>query len=183
MNRSTDTKLIQGVRQGDPQAWSELVDRYSGYVYALLRSSRVPEADEADAFQHVFVELFKAIPTLRSTEVLSPWIRQTALRHAVKLRKQAERTTQSLDSNEEPVDTVDIAEEIERASDQHEVRVAVSQLPERCRLLITKLFFEHPPRPYAEVASELGLKQGSIAMTRQRCLDLLEKALRARGIS
>jgi hypothetical protein len=47
---------------------------------------------------------------------------------------------------------------------------------------VDALFFEDPPRPYAEVAEQLGLKLGSMGMTRQRCLESLEKALRARGL-
>jgi DNA-directed RNA polymerase specialized sigma24 family protein len=39
------------------------------------------------------------------------------------------------------------------------------------------LFFETPPRPYADVAKELGLAVGSIGFTRQKCMDRLRRQL------
>jgi DNA-directed RNA polymerase specialized sigma24 family protein len=57
----------------------------------------------------------------------------------------------------------------------------MSQLPERCRKMMNMLFFEQPPRPYQEVAKELGLKEGSIGFIRGRCLQNLKKALEKCG--
>jgi DNA-directed RNA polymerase specialized sigma24 family protein len=39
------------------------------------------------------------------------------------------------------------------------------------------LFFEEPPRPYQQLAAELGLSTGSIGFIRQRCLERLRKRL------
>jgi DNA-directed RNA polymerase specialized sigma24 family protein len=43
------------------------------------------------------------------------------------------------------------------------------------------LFFETPPRPYTEVAAELGLAVGSIGFTRQKCLERLRGLLEKLG--
>jgi DNA-directed RNA polymerase specialized sigma24 family protein len=43
------------------------------------------------------------------------------------------------------------------------------------------LFFEHPPRPYEEVASSLGLAVGSIGFIRGRCLKKLRDLLTEKG--
>ena len=37
--------------------------------------------------------------------------------------------------------------------------------------------FETPPRPYAEVAEELGLAPGSIGFTRKKCIERLRRQL------
>lgn len=182
-NRGSDASLVKRAQRGEATAWSAIVERYAGYVYTLLRSARVSEADQADAFQYVFVELFKALASLKNIDDLRPWIRQTTIRHAVKLRKAASQMSAPLDDLEFIASDVDIAESLEEADRAHTVRESVMSLSEKCRTLILKLFFEHPPRPYVEVAQALGLKQASLPMTRQRCLELLEKSLRARGIS
>jgi RNA polymerase sigma factor (sigma-70 family) len=61
------------------------------------------------------------------------------------------------------------------------VRDALRSIPERCRKMLKMLFFEQPPRPYLEVAKELGLAEGSIGFIRGRCLEKLRKALEQRG--
>src|SRR5260370_6369340 len=47
----------------------------------------------------------------------------------------------------------------------------------QCRRLVELLFFETPPRPYAQVAAELGLALGSIGFTRQKCIERLRRNL------
>ncbi len=69
-------------------------------------------------------------------------------------------------------------EAIERAQ---ELREAVAQLPDRCQQMLRMLFFEDPPRPYAEVAASLGLATGSIGFIRGRCLDKLKKVMTSHG--
>ena len=81
---SDDAPLVRRALKGDAKAWADLVDRYSPYVYSLLRSAGVAEADQSDAFQYVFVELFRFLPSLKSSDRLAPWIRKTALRRAIR---------------------------------------------------------------------------------------------------
>jgi DNA-directed RNA polymerase specialized sigma24 family protein len=57
------------------------------------------------------------------------------------------------------------------------LREAMVKLTPQCRRLVELLFLETPPRPYAEVAAELGLAPGSIGFTRQKCIDRLRRYL------
>lgn len=177
-----DTPWVKRAEKGDAQAWAHLVDSYGPYVQAVLRAARVPESEAADAFQHVFIELFKALGTLRQTQTLAPWLRQTALRHAIQLRKRAQGAPVSLSElDAEPMAPEEVSE-LEKAERRHHIREAVQGLKDQCRELVRRLFFSDPPEPYHEVAAALGIKESSLSMTRQRCLDALEKALRARGL-
>lgn len=186
MNRRTghtereDGPLIRRAQKGDSEAWAKLVDQWSPYIASLLRACRVPDADQADAFQYVFIELHKALPQLHTPGALAPWIRKTTVRHAIKLRGKAQRQ-ESLPETELASDE-DFTLEIEKAEQARLVRDAVATLKEQCQNLIEGLFFADPPRPYAEVAAELGLQLGSLGQIRARCLDALAKALKARGI-
>jgi DNA-directed RNA polymerase specialized sigma24 family protein len=47
--------------------------------------------------------------------------------------------------------------------------------------MVRLLFFEIPPRPYENVAEELGMATGSIGAIRARCLASLKKQLKKRG--
>jgi len=57
------------------------------------------------------------------------------------------------------------------------LREAMMTLSLQCRRLMEMLFFESPPRPYAEAATELGLALGSIGFIRQKCIDRLRRQL------
>jgi DNA-directed RNA polymerase specialized sigma24 family protein len=47
--------------------------------------------------------------------------------------------------------------------------------------MVRLLFFEIPPRPYEDIAEELGMATGSIGAIRGRCLAQLKKQLEKRG--
>ena len=47
--------------------------------------------------------------------------------------------------------------------------------------MIRMLFFETPPRPYQEIAKELGIATGSIGFIRGRCLGKLKQQLENMG--
>ena len=61
------------------------------------------------------------------------------------------------------------------------VRNALSELSPRCERMVRMLFFETPPRPYEEVAKELGIATGSIGFIRGRCLGKLKQQLENMG--
>jgi RNA polymerase sigma factor (sigma-70 family) len=61
------------------------------------------------------------------------------------------------------------------------LRVAMDQLPPRCRQVIQLLFFEEPRLSYQAVASRLGLSENSIGFTRERCLNSLRRILAEMG--
>jgi RNA polymerase sigma factor (sigma-70 family) len=61
------------------------------------------------------------------------------------------------------------------------LRDAISELPEKCEQMVRLLFFEIPPRPYEDIAAELGMATGSIGAIRGRCLTHLRKQLEKKG--
>ncbi len=176
-----DGPLVRRALANDPDAWHGLVERYSAYVFSLLKSARLTEADQPDAFQYVFIELFKALPRIETPGYLAPWIRQTAIRHAIRVRGKHDRE-RALEDTEIAIDPAAVAA-MESAETGLAVRQAVASLKEQCRQLVSILFFEDPVRPYHEVAAQLGIKVASIGNIRQRCLDALMRTLKSRGIS
>jgi RNA polymerase sigma factor (sigma-70 family) len=64
-----------------------------------------------------------------------------------------------------------------RQEQQHSVRIAVMALDERCRKLLTLLFYRPDPASYEEIATTLGIRVGGIGPTRARCLQKLRVLL------
>jgi len=60
---------------------------------------------------------------------------------------------------------------------QHLTRVALAALDERCRKLLTLLFYEAEQPSYGEIALALGTSAGSIGPTRARCLEKMLRLL------
>jgi RNA polymerase sigma factor (sigma-70 family) len=78
--------------------------------------------------------------------------------------------------------TAETPEELLRAVEREQMlREAQWSLSPRCRRLVHMLFYEVPPRPYAEVAEQLGIAKGSIGFIRQRCLARLRTSLTKAG--
>ncbi len=177
-----DGALAKRAAVGDGEAWAELVDRYAPYIRSLLASTRMAEQDIPDSVQYVFIELHKALPNLRAVEILAPWIRKTTLRHAIRERQKKSRLPGSLEDMDWEPAAAEFESAIIRSDENQAIREAVETLKPKCRDLVAALFFEDPPRSYVEVAESLGIKAASVAMTRQRCLESLERTLVARGI-
>ncbi|MHC4954230.1 MAG: RNA polymerase sigma factor, partial [Planctomycetota bacterium] len=57
------------------------------------------------------------------------------------------------------------------------VRRALAAVSERCRELISLLYFEPAALSYDEIAERLGVPRGSLGPTRRRCLDRMRTAL------
>lgn len=53
----------------------------------------------------------------------------------------------------------------------------LSQVNERCRKLLTALYFQPEQSSYAEVAEHFGMPLGSVGPTRARCLKSLKRIL------
>jgi len=114
---------------------------------------------------------------------LPKWLMQVAHHECYRLKRLSQRVV-SRDSEEnspEP-ETPPLAENlVQQTQEEQMVREAMAILTPQCSRLVQMLFFETPPRPYAEVAAELGLALGSIGFTRQKCIERLRRQLEELG--
>ena len=66
--------LLKRHVDGDPVAFSELVEIYRSKVYAYLVRCGVDERTRDDLFQDIFIKIHKAASTFKSDKPLNPWI-------------------------------------------------------------------------------------------------------------
>ena len=176
-----DRELVEACLGGDENAWEALVRRYKGLVYSIPLRYRATREDAEDIHQAVFIELFNELPRLRNRDNLGPWLATVTKHQAFHWkRKRSRQGTHELEGvSDVALENVGLSPSVHaELEDEQRLRLALGRVPERCRRLILMLFFEDPPRPYAEVALELGLAQGSIGFIRGRCLKRVERALR-----
>jgi RNA polymerase sigma-70 factor (ECF subfamily) len=85
------TTIVRQAIKGDKSAFSELVSRHRGLVYAICLS-QVGQATEAqDLTQEVFVRVHRDLTDLREPEKLLPWLRSVA-RNVCRMRLRRRRT-------------------------------------------------------------------------------------------
>lgn len=180
----TDECLVRECLAGNEDAWTALIEKYKHLIFAVpIRGGANPQ-DAADIFQAVCLELFAELPKLRRIESLRGWLLTVANHKLYHLRQQQRRPEDPLGDethlqDEPAVLPISVIEQIER---EQKVREAILRLPPRCREIVRLLFYEHPPRPYRDIARQLGLSVGSIGFVRSRCLARLERILHDAGL-
>lgn len=186
----TDEALLLACRRGEESAWEALVGRYQRLIYAIPRRAGLDEDLASEVFQDVFATLIQNIDSIEQPSRLHAWLVTTARRKTWRLirRERAARPFGG-ESDEGGADEMySIADEaalpddaLQQLEQQHLVRAALGELDERCRKLLTILFYRAEPLPYSEIAAQLGTTEGSIGPTRARCLQKLLKALNKKG--
>jgi len=171
----SDAELVQRCHAGDSEAWNELVERYSRYVYAIcIRGFRLSEEDAEDVFQDVFTRAFMRLETLRDGAALRPWIAQLTRRRCLDMisDKGREQPANEVVADEGSVDL----EEVEEA---FAVREAVAGLSEACQDILDRFFAQD--QSYRTISDELDVPSGTIASRIARCLRKLPDELEGRN--
>lgn len=173
----TEESLVARCREGDQRAWESLVERYSGYVYAIVgRGFRLGDQDAEDVFQEVFARLFEHLDSIRDDAAVRYWIGQTARRLAIDRLRQVGREAPMVGEDlREPAAPDPVLERLDEALD---VRRQVEQLPAHCREVIERFFIRD--QSYRTIADAMDIPAGTIASRISRCLTTLRKQLAER---
>jgi RNA polymerase sigma factor (sigma-70 family) len=172
--------LVTRAGLDDEIAWGQLVDRFAGLVWSIVRSVGLSEADAADVCQTTWMRLAEHMDDIVDRAKVGAWLATTAKREAIRVSKLGNRAI--------PVDPWEWLDEADTGVDDPEdfvvtseqtvtVQMAVALLPDRCRKLLMSLAADQPAS-YQQISAELGLPVGSIGPTRSRCLHRLEGLLR-----
>jgi RNA polymerase sigma factor (sigma-70 family) len=173
-----DEDLVRECLKGDEAAWAALIEKYKKLVYSVPSKYQLPPEEAADIFQHVWTDLFRDLPRLERVEGLRSWLITATARRCLLHKRRWQKTLQMEGLDPSLADAAPTPAAIHAEAEREQrIREAIVHLPSRCRRLVEMLFFEQPPRPYSEVARELGLAKGSIGFIRGRCLAKLGKVL------
>ena len=184
-----DRDLIAACLAGDSSAWETLVARYQRLVYSIPMRARLSADDAADIFQSVWLKLYEKLASLRDHEKISSWLITTTTREvwrvAARNRRDGAPASADSDDSTDPLEqiaaTAPLADAEREAIEQQQlVREALDSLAERCRNLLTMLFYEKDELSYAEIARRMGMPVPSVGPTRARCLEKMKKLLQGK---
>jgi RNA polymerase sigma factor (sigma-70 family) len=171
----TDAQLVARCREGDHEAWNELVERFSRYVYAIcVQAFKLPEHDAEDVFQEVFARAYEHLHKLRDDEAIRPWLAQLTRRLCIdRLRAAAH------EQPDEAVEATDVDDTITRLDVALTVHDALAILPDNCRDILDRFFARD--ESYRVIGEALELPSGTIASRISRCLAKLRLELEGRN--
>jgi RNA polymerase sigma-70 factor (ECF subfamily) len=78
-----DDELVQQAQSGDQGAFEMLVERYSALLLLLISRLVRDEHLAHDVLQHVFLQLYRSLPTLVPGETLRAWLSQVARHRSI----------------------------------------------------------------------------------------------------
>lgn len=179
---ASDVTLIE-VRPAGEDAFEEVFRRHYATVYrVLLRLTGSPEEAE-DLAQDVFLRLYqRPLPSGEGVDVnLAGWLYRVASNqgfNALRARRRGRNRLLRWARLERPVvaEPANPQRQAEVNAEAEAVRLALARLRERDR---TALILRYSGVPYAEIATALGVKPGSVGTILVRA----ERALRERYLA
>jgi RNA polymerase sigma-70 factor (ECF subfamily) len=115
----SDSQLIARARDGDDEAFSEIVGRYQGFVYRQAWGYLRDDEAAKDATQEVFVTAYQGISYLRKNSALRRWLYRVCRNHCLNVirRRKLEHGLRPEDSDAVKPDMALLVTLRERISD------------------------------------------------------------------
>jgi RNA polymerase sigma-70 factor (ECF subfamily) len=172
----TDAQLVARCRQGDQGAWSELVERFSRYVYAIIMQGfRLSAHDAEDVFQEVFARTYERLGALRDDAAVRPWLAQLTRNLCIDRLRETARVEPSEDVEPDGYD-----ETLVKLDQALMVQEALAALGDPCSDLLDRFFCKD--ESYRSIGEVLDLPAGTIASRISRCLAKLKDELEGRNV-
>jgi len=180
---SADRKLILEARDGDKNAYGELVLKYQKRLFRFLLMMLKSQDSARDILQEAFVKGYTALDTFDPEKPFYPWIATIARNLAINSIKKSERETPASeyenllesvpDSTDNPLDRIIVEENDRRFA------AAVTALPDKFRAVFVLRTFEK--LSYEEIAAKLDISPGTVDSrlhrARQKLVEMLKDYL------
>jgi RNA polymerase sigma-70 factor (ECF subfamily) len=169
----SDRHYVESCRDGSPEEFRLLVDRYQKPLFAYLSQRLGNNSDAEEAAQDCFVRAFLSLKKLRKPDSFYAWllgIASRVLKEHFRSRQRVERHRATLESLAE--------QETSDAAPDYPLEQAIAGLPENCRQVLLLHYYEG--LPCHEVGQRLGMPLGTVTKTLSRAYSLLRQDLEHR---
>jgi RNA polymerase sigma-70 factor (ECF subfamily) len=170
----SDSELLSRFRDGDEDAFREIVDRYKNSLYAFLRQFLNRHDLVEDVFQETFLQLFASRDSFDTNRPLRPWLFTIAANKAKDALRKWQRTSAVsigtiADSQELSFDdmlntvTSDNTlpyEELQRNETADRVGKIIADMPENLREILILAYFQK--FSYKQMAEILSIPIGTV---------------------
>jgi RNA polymerase sigma-70 factor (ECF subfamily) len=187
VRRLTEQELIQLCKDGDRQAFNQLIAQYQNQVFNIAYGMLSDYEDASDASQEVFVKVYRSIASFRGQSSFSTWIYRICANVCNdSLRKRQRRgITVSIENDDDdntiseiPSDTPTPEENVMMNERQRAVREAINSLSDEYREII--VYSDINQLSYDEISQILKCPVGTIKSRLNRARNALKKILSAK---
>lgn len=187
MNERQEQLWIDAARDGDPQAFEQLIQLYEKRVFALTRRICKNPADAEEAAQETFLAAWQGLKFFRGESSFSTWLYRLASNACVDLLRKEGRhqaaAGPSLNDEELVLELPDEAPTPHTLAEQAELREQIEEglaaLPEEYRTVL--VLREIHQQSYDEIAEILSLDFGTVKSRISRGRKRLRKFLLESG--
>jgi RNA polymerase sigma-70 factor, ECF subfamily len=168
--------LVVRAREGDRDAFSELVARSIGRLTAVARMVLRDEYAAQDAVQDAFIEAWKSLPGLRDPDRFDAWMRRLLVRACFRGTRRSKRVD-AVEIRLTPADEpaipgadldVDIHDQLERG---------LARIPADQRAAVVLVYYLD--LPLADAAQAMGVPLGTAKSRLNRATSALRAAIEA----
>ena len=170
----SDSELMMRYRNGEEDAFCEIVTRYKNILYTFLRRFSNRQEVVEDIFQETFLQLYITQDRFDTNRPLRPWLFTLAANKAKDtLRKMRRQSTVNMgalaDASDVSIDEIaNILNSYETTPDQEvswnetaqQVRQVILEMPENGRRMLVLAYYEH--LSYRHMAEVLSIPIGTV---------------------
>lgn len=137
----SDTELLERIRNGDQQAFGQLVPLLFPHVYRAADRVLRQDQEAEDVAQEVFLKIWQNTPDLQQGAFLKAWAIRVATNGAIdRLRKRKPDLADEVPERADPAPDAQIA--LQKGEAASAIQAAIDALPERQRLALVLTYYE-----------------------------------------
>jgi RNA polymerase sigma-70 factor, ECF subfamily len=158
-----DEELVRRFRNGEPQAFTDLVRRHQHRVYSLCLRV-LGDADAADdVAQDTFVTVLRKLDTFRGEAAFTTWLHRVAVNSCYdELRRKRRRPTLHVVPDEGPDHEPGppVADHADEVAGTRDAATALASIPEEFRVAV--VLADVQDMPYERIAQVLDVPVGTV---------------------
>lgn len=172
---SKERELVARIKEGDMDAFREIVEMYRDRIYSLAFYMTGNYTDADDITQEAFIKAYRGLSEFRGESSIYTWLHRITVNLCIdRVRKLKARKEVSL-SGIIPSRVEEPYREAERSELRRIIEIALSELPEKLRVIL--IMYEIQGLSYEEIASILGCPIGTVRSRLHKARNSLREKL------
>jgi RNA polymerase sigma-70 factor (ECF subfamily) len=180
MRKHEDDAIVQAIKRGNVERFSELLDKYQATIGAIV-TKRIPEKDVEAVTHEIFVQSYRSLSGYSGEVPFGNWATRIAVRSCCNywreeyLRRSRTVSIESVGDSRSWLDNIagngreDVAEHLVQQQDTADImQWLLGQLSPEDRTLIESIYFEDMPLKEVAVALEWSLVKTKVRALRAR---------------
>ena len=174
LTKISDEQIVDKVRQGDNESYSEIVKRYKDKLLRYIRRLSYNSNEAEDILQDVFIKAYKNLYSFNIKKKFSSWIYRIAHNETINhIKKNKREKAVMVEIDFDVADKIDLNKELISKDLKKELSGYISKLKLKYRESIILHYFEE--KSYEEISDILRIPTSSVGTLIHRAKKKLKK--------